>query len=457
MHHRLSRRHLTLLASATIATRLAPAAARQAGAILPDTPAGAQLAWVLAWVNGDIPMPTTAELPAHFSPTFLAAMPAPDLLGALETVAAAITPFTLTEIVSSTPTDVVALGVAGDGTGVRVVVVVQADAPFLIDGLWFEPADPEQIAPTSIRAWSDLDAALLPLAARLGIAVAELTADGVVPIHSFAGDEVFALGSVFKLYVLGAVVDAVRAGRFAWDTPVVIDPARKSLPSGITQDEPDGADLPVFELAARMIALSDNTATDLLIHLLGREAVEAMLAPMGNSVPDRNVPFLSTRESFVLKLSDGTDLRDRYLAAGVDERRALLAGEIAAAPLPSAAALAAWTAPIAIDTVEWFATPLDLARAHAYLAALTAETDLAGLRPLLQADGDLGIDPAQWPWIAFKGGSEPGVLALAFLLERIDGRRFSVSVLTEHATGEAPTTDIIANTLGALELLAAFN
>ena len=45
-----------------------------------------------------------------------------------------------------------------------------------------------------------------------------------------------------------------------------------SLPSGTTQDEPPGTGLPVRELALRMIAMSDNTATDHLIDLVGRDA-----------------------------------------------------------------------------------------------------------------------------------------------------------------------------------------
>ncbi len=43
----------------------------------------------------------------------------------------------------------------------------------------------------------------------------------------------------------------------------------KSLPSGVTQDNLAGMVLMVEELAERVISISDNTATDLLIQLVG--------------------------------------------------------------------------------------------------------------------------------------------------------------------------------------------
>jgi hypothetical protein len=38
------------------------------------------------------------------------------------------------------------------------------------------------------------------------------------------------------------------------------------------------------------------------------------------------------------------------------------------------------------------------------------------------------LDPAEWPYIGFKGGSEPGVLFLSFLLQNAQGDWYSVSV-----------------------------
>lgn len=49
---------------------------------------------------------------------------------------------------------------------------------------------------------------------------------------------------------------------------------RLPRPTGRLQDEPTGTSVTVAEAADLMIAISDNTATDLLIDLVGRDAVE---------------------------------------------------------------------------------------------------------------------------------------------------------------------------------------
>jgi hypothetical protein len=49
----------------------------------------------------------------------------------------------------------------------------------------------------------------------------------------------------------------------------------KGLPSGQPQNELDGTQISVLDTAAKMISISDNTAADMLINLVGRSAVEA--------------------------------------------------------------------------------------------------------------------------------------------------------------------------------------
>jgi len=51
----------------------------------------------------------------------------------------------------------------------------------------------------------------------------------------------------------------------------------KSLPSGELQTKPDGTQISVQDVATKMISISDNTAADMLISLVGRPAVEAAL------------------------------------------------------------------------------------------------------------------------------------------------------------------------------------
>lgn len=82
------------------------------------------------------------------------------------------------------------------------------------------------------------------------------------------------LASVFKLYVLGALVEAVDGGGITWDDPVTVRDELVSLGEGPMAEVEPGTTLPVRQLALWMIRESDNTATDHLMDIVGREAVE---------------------------------------------------------------------------------------------------------------------------------------------------------------------------------------
>src|SRR5207253_3230121 len=77
-------------------------------------------------------------------------------------------------------------------------------------------------------------------------------------------------GGRFQIALGQAVVD----GKIKWDDQLPIKTEYKSLPTGTLQAQPEGKTFAVSEYADNMISISDNTATDHLIHHLGRMAVE---------------------------------------------------------------------------------------------------------------------------------------------------------------------------------------
>ena len=182
--------------------------------------------------------------------------------------------------------------------------------------------------------------------------------------------------------------------------------------------------------------------------------MESALAVFGHGAPDLDIPFLTTREFFLFKLdvSDG-DLAS-YLAADVPERRAFLAG--LAGRAPDAMAAAQWTTPRRIEEIEWFASASELCT---LMAALDERAERPGLEPVagvLSANPGLPIDPVQFPYIAYKGGSEPGVMHLNWLVHAASGARYFVSVGINDAT--APISDegpALRTALGIFDLLAA--
>ena len=156
-------------------------------------------------------------------------------------------------------------------------------------------------------------------------------------------------------------------------------------------------------LAGLMISQSDNTAADALFALAGRAPVEA-LAP-------GNVPFLNTRNFFVLKAPANQALRARYEAADGADRLAVLA-ETATRPLPEPAEIAEVVTP----KVGWFFSLEELCtlmRRVSHLPALHINPGLA--------------TPKAWASIAFKGGGDAGVLNLTSELVTKKGARRCVA------------------------------
>ena len=421
------------------------AAPETATTAFPTTPAGRQLAWVLAKLNAGKAV-GDAELARHFSAGFLAQVPPAKLIAALTQVAAA-GPLRLVGLLgSSSPTALVAHLDGAAGTSFKASIAVGATAPHLIGALLFQPYTATPV-PTS---WSQVDAGLRALASHATMLATEVGSS--TPLHALQADTPGAIGSAFKLYVLGALGSAIDHGTASWNEKLAIPAAWKRLPSGALRNAPNGRTFTLRYFAQQMIAVSDNTAADHLIHRLGRSAVETELASMGMHEPQLDTPFLTTREMFALKLSASPALRSAYIAGATAQRLQLLA-RVDALPI-SLAAAAAWKAPREVSTIEWFASPADLARAMIALQAAAQHPALAPIHKILAKNPGISFDTKTWPYVAYKGGSEPGVLSLTWLLTRSDGRTFVLSIVLSNTAKVIDETGAVNVAEGAVDLLA---
>lgn len=204
------------------------------------------------------------------------------------------------------------------------------------------------------------------------------------------------VGSAFKLFVLKALIQEVEAGRRAINEVIQLSAEGRSLPSGIVQDWPLGTPVTLGTLAILMISKSDNTATDHLILALGRDTIE-------RHVPKGMKPLLTTREAFLLKWGSRVELRAAYEDANEVERRQLLTelkDDQISAVKPN-------VNPISIQEIEWKASAMELCQVLWFLR----EQELLTLNT-----GLIRIEGSPWDRIAFKGGSEPGVLNYSHLL-----------------------------------------
>jgi hypothetical protein len=234
----------------------------------------------------------------------------------------------------------------------------------------------------------------------------------------------------------------------SWDEELTLTAALKSAGEtgpGYLQYDPAGTRVSVRQTALQMISISDNTAADMLIHLVGRSAVEAQDRQWSDHAA-LNVPFLTTRELFLLKFVDPL-LADQYLRLAPGQRAAFLAAAVDPLPLSQALLqnlILGTVPPTDIDTIEWFASPDDICRAFAGLQQLAAQPALAPLGSVLSANnGGIGLDPAQWPTIWFKGGSEPGVLTLGYLATDSTGQTFVVVAMLSDPHRALPSSAVL--------------
>jgi hypothetical protein len=290
---------------------------------------------------------------------------------------------------------------------------VSPTTPKLIDGLLLAPAPDLD---TSLSTWSALDAKLQAAAPLVSELAATIDANGCTATHALAADQSRALGSQFKLWILATLAQAVDTGAHAWTDLITIQDQYKSLPSGTFQTQPNGTQLSAQAFAEAMISNSDNTAADHLLWFLGRTQVEAMLTTTHHHDPTVDQPFMTTREMFDLKLMITPQDRATYEGDSIAARRTLLAQyDTTLDPRNFAAS---WTNPIDVDKLEWFASPTDICNVMATLKAYGGKTGTSEVYKALSINPGIADDANLFAYVGFKGGSEPGVVTMSWLLRR---------------------------------------
>jgi beta-lactamase class A len=337
------------------------------------------------------------EQTAWFAPAFLARVSVPQVQALVQSVKAQLGPYQ-----SVTP--------QADGSYLvgfqrgTIRARIHLDGQGRIDGLLF----------SNLQFISVSRSAALQGLQRLPGQVSLLVLANGTPLLSVAPSvapgRLLAVGSAFKLAVLAALQQRINTGQLSWTQQVTLRAQDKSLPSGVLQTRPDGSRYTVADLARYMIAISDNTAADLLIHLVGRAAI----APF---IPERDRPILTTRELFVLKDPANKGLRERYLAAARPAARLAILAQVDQLPLPSLRVLVPLLVkgPVA-PRIEWFFSVRQLCGL------------MARVQRLPQMSINPGVaNPAEWTHVAFKGGSESGVINLTTMATAHNGVTYCVS------------------------------
>lgn len=373
-------------------------------AAAPQTALDGRVADLIALANGG------GNPAAMFTPEFLAQVPEAQVRTVLVQIASVGGKALRVERLDRAGARSATVAIAYERGVATFKLAVEPAAPFRIVGLLsLGIAAPETTLPAIANAFR-----MLP--GQTGFALADLGEMPAVVLGS-APDRPLPIGSAFKLIILAELVRATAAGERHWDDVVTLD--GRELPAGGYNRKPKGTQVTLRELAEKMISVSDNSATDVLLITLGRERIEAMQRMIGVTDPARNRPFLTTMEAF--KLKGIPALRDPWLAGDEQARRALLPTVDAAATGPLKT-LFADGRPVLIDRIEWFLSPADLIRTMDWLRHHTESGPGAEARRILAINP--GISPtatAHYSYVGYKGGSEPGVINMTFLLQTKTG------------------------------------
>lgn len=235
--------------------------------------------------------------------------------------------------------------------------------------------------------------------------VSLVVTEGKTQRAAIHADKPMAVGSAFKLAVLKALKNQIAEGKVTWGKVISLQAKHQSFPTGMLQNWSVGSLLTVQTLASLMISISDNTATDTLIDLVGRKEVERFSL--------HNFPLLKTREVFTLRSAKNAELLKKYQLANTSDRLQILQ-EISSQELPDVVEFAN-NPKISLD-IEWIFT----------VKELCALIEDVGDLPLMSFNSGL-TDPTAWKKVAFKGGSDADVLNFTTLLQSKSGKSYCVS------------------------------
>ncbi len=395
-------RVLALTAAAALVATLAPGcspspspqanAANPGRAIDTRTPPGLRAQQTVDMLNSDWPI----------GPVGVRTLAAPDKVDSVETTMEELwwdRPFTLDGVDISASVATLHLT---SSYGARQDIRIHTDDMGRVDRF-----DVETQAPT-ITSWHDIDATLSKTGARYSYQVAKVDDGHCDPVMGTNTGESLPLASIFKLYVLHALAGAVKNHTVSWDDQLTVTEKSKAVGSSGLALAP-GDHVSVRTAAEKMIANSDNMATDLLIERMGTHAIEEALATAGHHDPASMTPFPTMYELFSIGWGQ-PDLRSQWQSADPQVRAQLLAQANSAPyqPDPTRA-----HTPASAYGAEWYGSAEDICRVHAALQA-DAVGAAAPVRQILSAVSGIQLDRNVWPYIGAKAGGLPGDLTFSW-------------------------------------------
>lgn len=295
-----------------------------------------------------------------------------------------------------------------------------------IESMWFGAAK---------SLHDTFDSVLADVKALGGTVAVTIRKNGMETLMAYNDTVPLGVGSAFKMAILKTLMEKIHRGEATWSDVIPLDKNRMSLPTGFLQTWQPGTPMTLASLANLMISQSDNTAADHLLFYCGRENVE-------KNVPARDRPYLSTLELFKLKWGTSAHdsiLRSRYIAAQrYNEKCAILADVDSAASDSNLLAAIIASGPKDLTSLEWFYTTDEMC---GMIEQVRGE-------PAMQINSSGIINTDDWKAVAYKGGSEPGVINMTYALESKHTNNYYTLAVTANNEKADYAVDDFASVVG---------
>jgi beta-lactamase class A len=251
---------------------------------------------------------------------------------------------------------------------------------------------------------------------------------------SLNGDEVFPSASVRKIAIIAEAYRQAEGGAFSLDATMVLRHEDKVPGTGVLRELSPGLELTHRDLISLMMILSDNTATDYIMCVLGREKINANLERLGLE----RTRIVAGSRAVLFDMIGLDDLPEEEKTIDVfrgKSRGARLAGS--------------WSAGTRYNNVTTPREMLRLVESIVRCNGISEESSRAILETMSRCQTGANRIPKYLPMreveVAHKTGSLPGVRNDAGLITLLDtGERYILSCFTNEAVDDFEAEEVIA-------------
>lgn len=407
--------------------------------LLPNTPAANQLNWVIEQLS--VSSTPLQDIEDRFEPTTLAQISALQWQEFIDALRDTVANGTVQDTYSITPTSInVLIGNENDPANGQFVsltasyssgkIMTFSASTFPLNGGSTGTAD------LNLTYESAADK-LETLAEDVGLLVARIDENNqCVPIFERNAQDPLGTASIFKIWTLGAVAQSIEDGLLTRDQTLPIVADNLVLAGSINQEL--GTQFRIDDLASLMLGISDNTATEHLFKLVGRDANEVTLDQFNHQNQLAMKPFLSMNEAFNLYFTSPLTDALNYIDTDEEAQRSYVENVLTpAGPVsnPTRSNL-----PVLVKGL-WQASPMDVCSAMSGLRQFNDTTEAFDV-----IDEAYGATTAifnlrnKWERVWFKGGSlDDGfglrVLTYGWMVESDARGAFAVIVMTNNDSG----------------------